>query len=205
MQIGSCLFDAHFVTFCAVHLLVCKDINLKMKVTIATHSLFYDIIAPSREGRVMHNYCPALHHYACSPLQDGLENVTFPSVTNANGARWAISSNKKFWSHPSRVGKRWEPRNPVPGPFLAKIRKVNKNWESRQEFRMLSKFFGKLYVKLARLGVRPKKKSLIILGWKIRKVGQNSEISSGELGKITKVTRKIRKVVCKISQVHPEN
>ena len=33
-----------------------------------------------------------------------------------------------------RVGKKWEPRNPVPGPFSAKIRKVNQNSESRQEF-----------------------------------------------------------------------
>ena len=30
--------------------------------------------------------------------------------------------------------KKWEPRNPVPGPFLAKIRKVNQNSESRREF-----------------------------------------------------------------------
>ena len=34
-----------------------------------------------------------------------------------------------------RVGKKWEPRNPVPGPFSAKIRKVNQNSESRREFR----------------------------------------------------------------------
>ena len=32
------------------------------------------------------------------------------------------------------VGKKWEPRNPVPGPFSAKIRKVNQNSESRLEF-----------------------------------------------------------------------
>ena len=32
------------------------------------------------------------------------------------------------------VGKKWEPRNPVPGPFLAKIQKVNQNSESRREF-----------------------------------------------------------------------
>ena len=32
------------------------------------------------------------------------------------------------------VGKKWEPRNPVPGPFSAKIRKVNQNSESRREF-----------------------------------------------------------------------
>ena len=35
---------------------------------------------------------------------------------------------------PYRVGKKWEPRNPVPGPFSAKIRKVNQNSESRREF-----------------------------------------------------------------------
>ena len=34
----------------------------------------------------------------------------------------------------SIVGKKWEPRNPVPGPFSAKIRKVNQNSESRREF-----------------------------------------------------------------------
>ena len=34
----------------------------------------------------------------------------------------------------SRVGKKWEPRNPVPGPFSAKIRKVNQIPESRREF-----------------------------------------------------------------------
>ena len=33
-----------------------------------------------------------------------------------------------------RVGKKWEPMNPVPGPFSAKIRKVNQNPESRREF-----------------------------------------------------------------------
>ena len=27
-----------------------------------------------------------------------------------------------------RVGKKWEPRNPVPGPFSAKIRKVNQDF-----------------------------------------------------------------------------
>ena len=32
------------------------------------------------------------------------------------------------------VGKKWEPRNPVPGPFSPKIRKVNQNSESRREF-----------------------------------------------------------------------
>ena len=30
--------------------------------------------------------------------------------------------------------KKVEPRNPVPGPFSAKIRKVNQNSESRGEF-----------------------------------------------------------------------
>ena len=34
-----------------------------------------------------------------------------------------------------RVGKKWEPRNPVPGPFSAKIQKVNENSESKREFR----------------------------------------------------------------------
>ena len=34
----------------------------------------------------------------------------------------------------SKVGKKWETRNPVPGPFSAKIRKVNQNSESRREF-----------------------------------------------------------------------
>ena len=29
------------------------------------------------------------------------------------------------------VGKKWEPRNTVPGPFSAKIRKVNQNSECR--------------------------------------------------------------------------
>ena len=39
------------------------------------------------------------------------------------------------WYHCSPiVGKKWEPRNPVPGPFSAKIRKVNQNSESRREF-----------------------------------------------------------------------
>ena len=33
-----------------------------------------------------------------------------------------------------RVGKKWEPRNPVPGPFSAKIWKVNQNSERRREF-----------------------------------------------------------------------
>ena len=45
--------------------------------------------------------------------------------------------------------KCWEPRNPVPSPFSAKIRKVNQNLESRREFGMWSG-------KLGKLGVRPK-------------------------------------------------
>ena len=37
-------------------------------------------------------------------------------------------------SQSGRVGKKWEIGNPVPGPFLAKIQKVNQNSESRREF-----------------------------------------------------------------------
>ena len=48
-----------------------------------------------------------------------------------------------------RVGKKWKPSNPVTGPFLAQIQKVNQNSESTQEF-------GKLTGKLGRLGVKPK-------------------------------------------------
>ena len=45
-----------------------------------------------------------------------------------------VFANKLFNSLASRVGKKWEPRNPVPGPFSAKIRKVNQNPERRPEF-----------------------------------------------------------------------
>ena len=72
------------------------------------------------------------------------------------------------------VGKKWEPRNPVPGPFSAKIRKVNQNSESRREF-------GK-YSKIRK--AHPENSE------KIRKVEQNSESSSGKFGKLI---RKIRK------------
>ena len=40
--------------------------------------------------------------------------------------------------------KCWEPRNPVPSPFSAKIRKVNQNLESGREFGMWSGKLGKL-------------------------------------------------------------
>merc|ERR1712212_246878 len=72
------------------------------------------------------------------------------------------------------VGKKWEPRNPVPGPFSAKIRKVNQNSESRREF-------GK-YSKIRK--AHPENSE------KIRKVEQNSESSSGKFGKLILKIRK---------------
>merc|ERR1712055_613373 len=74
------------------------------------------------------------------------------------------------------VGKKWEPRNPVPGPFSAKNRKVNQNSESSQKF---EKLILKIRKKLGKLS-------------KIRKVRpENSESSSGKFGKLI---RKIRKI-----------
>ena len=58
----------------------------------------------------------------------------------------------------SRVGKKWEPRNPVPGPFSAKIRKVNQNSESRREFGKYSKNSESCPEIRKGEGVRPKKK-----------------------------------------------
>ena len=46
-------------------------------------------------------------------------------------------------SQPIIVGKKWEPRNPVPGPFLAKIRKVDENSESSQKIRKVVRILGK--------------------------------------------------------------
>ena len=45
-----------------------------------------------------------------------------------------LISHSPPWGVGNIVGKKWEPRNPVPGPFSAKIRKVNQNSESRREF-----------------------------------------------------------------------
>ena len=45
-----------------------------------------------------------------------------------------LISHSPPWGVGNIVGKKWEPRNPDPGPFLAKIRKVNQNSESRLEF-----------------------------------------------------------------------
>ena len=39
--------------------------------------------------------------------------------------------------------KKWEPRNPIPGPFSARIRKVEPNWVSS---------FGKLRIFFSNLG-----------------------------------------------------
>ena len=44
------------------------------------------------------------------------------------------TSQERCGLPPARVGKKWEPRNLVPGPFSAKIRKVNQNSENRREF-----------------------------------------------------------------------
>ena len=74
----------------------------------------------------------------------------------------------------ARVGLKWEPRNPVPGPFSAKIRKVNQNSESRREFGKYSKIWK----------AHPENSE------KIRKVEQNSESSSRKFGKLI---RKIQK------------
>merc|ERR1712001_696729 len=71
----------------------------------------------------------------------------------------------------SIVGKKWEPRNPVPGPFLTKIRKVDENSESSQKF-------GKLILK-----IRKKIGNLI----KIRKVCPENSEKFGKFGKIRKV------------------
>ena len=73
------------------------------------------------------------------------------------------------------VGQKWEPRNPVPGPFSAKIRKINQNSESRREFGKQSKIRK----------AHPKNSE------KIRKVEQNSEILSGKFGKLNQI-RKVR-------------
>merc|ERR1712055_625726 len=99
------------------------------------------------------------------------------------------SGSLHFTLQISIVGKKWEPRNPVPGPFSAKIRKVNQNSESRREF-------GKLILKIRK---------------KIWKLDQNSESLSGKFGKL----RQIRKVhpenpekfgkFGKIRKVCPEN
>ena len=92
-----------------------------------------------------------------------------------------ISSSMIQYS--SRVGKKWEPRNPVPGPFSAKIPKVNQSSESRREFGKLSKKLGMSSGKLGSLGVRPKKrKRKKVLTWAEK---------FGKFGKIRKV--------------HPEN
>merc|ERR1712116_104406 len=108
------------------------------------------------------------------------------------------------------VGKKWEPRNPVPGPFSAKIRKVNQNSESRREFGKWSKIRK----------AHPKNSE------KIWKLDQNSESLSGKFGKLRQIrkvcpensenfgkfVRKIRKTskslsgkFGKIRKVHPEN
>ena len=80
-----------------------------------------------------------------------------------------------------RVGKKWEPRNPVHGPFAAKIWKVD--WKSESSPKK-----GKLSQKIGRPGVRPKKRALTYFGL------ENYE----SLEKFGKFIQKIRKT-------HPEN
>ena len=60
-------------------------------------------------------------------------------VFDNSGLVWIWKENFIFSkAPPPRVGKKWDPRNPVPSPFLAKIRKVNQDSESRREFWKLS-------------------------------------------------------------------
>ena len=102
------------------------------------------------------------------------------------------------------VGKKWEPRNPVPGPFSAKIRKLNQNSESSQKF-------GNLILKI--------RKKLGKLS-KIRKVRLENSESWAKFGKIEgwdlKRKRKRKKGphlfwdeklgnFSKIRKAHPEN
>ena len=62
-------------------------------------------------------------------------NYRFPGTKNFSTPLLGKPSKKKTDILRSGiVGKKWEPRNPVPGPFSAKIRKVNQNSESRREF-----------------------------------------------------------------------
>ena len=104
-----------------------------------------------------------LHHYlfCCQQWSEQQYNpigyllIHSPYIPNP---QYPQSTPKYKKTPPSRVGKKWEPRNPVPGPFSAKIRKVNQNSESRQEFGKQSIKLGKFSGKLGRLGVRPKKR-----------------------------------------------
>merc|ERR1712032_1640927 len=84
------------------------------------------------------------------------------------------------------VGKKWEPRNPVPGPFSAKIRKVDENSESSQKFGKLilkiRKKFGNL-IKIRKVHPENPEK----FGKFVRKSRKTSESLSGKFGNIRKV------------------
>merc|ERR1712055_452841 len=80
------------------------------------------------------------------------------------------------------VGKKWEPRNPVPGPFSAKIRKVNQNSESSKKF---GKLIRKIWKKLGKFS-------------KIRKVRPENSERSAKFGKFM---RKIRKKFGKLNRI----
>ena len=54
-------------------------------------------------------------------------------------AQQASMISSSMIQYSSRVGKKWEPRNPVPGPLSAKIPNVNQSSERIREFGKLSK------------------------------------------------------------------
>ena len=60
------------------------------------------------------------------------------------------------------VGKKWEPRNPVPGPFSAKIRKVDENSESSQKIRKVVRILGKAGGGETKKKKKKKRSSLIL-------------------------------------------
>ena len=103
-----------------------------------------------------HDYHIYHDYYAQDLNQDKLKILCWLTVkiriTSICGkylrAQQASMISSSMIQYSSRVGKKWEPRNPVPGPFSAKIWKVNENLESEQEFWKLFKKFGKLSGKL---------------------------------------------------------
>ena len=124
-------------------------------VVVSLHRGHYTFIKPLSFITTVTN--PYGHgHQVCAPPHRGdegdLEKLWCKTTSACTNAPWTGESLLWFGqtfgettkpTYTSRVGKKWEPRNPVPGPFSAKIRKVNQNSESSQKFWKVVRKLGK--------------------------------------------------------------
>ena len=83
---------------------------------------------PLNDRNILAHFCP---HVIATDDAKNIASTIFAKMRKESDQSFLSKGSMSIPTH--IVGKKWEPRNPVPGPFSAKIRKVNQNSKSRRE------------------------------------------------------------------------